>query len=610
MENTIHTFHIPVMGTGFSIDSPIKVARYGISSVISLVDDTLIEEMRKYYCEKFGEVYQAITKSDHDYRAKRITEYLNLVDRIVKKQFEELKASAFEMGTEITKYFELLPETSPLKKLYHAMLKTSDPKQKKEIQDQLRDSVRMGSIDVNIMTKLDRVYYDKDGKSLGQEFSDALAALRGYAQSTLKSAMVFSAGINQRLYSYTAEFKDFYADKTGEFKKKIVLKVSDYRSSIIQGKFFAKKGLWVSEYRIESGLNCGGHAFPSDGYLMGPILKEFRDKKDELIASLHKVYNEALKLKNRFTFPKPHKVKLTAQGGIGTAHEDRFLREHFKVESTGWGTPFLLCPEVTNVEDETFEKLVQAGEDDLYLSQVSPVGVPFNTLKNNSFELEKQRRIQEGHPGSPCPRNHLCFDTEFTDKPICVASRQYQKLKLAQLEKLGLSKEKYEEQKAKILDKDCLCYHLGNGVLMKNGIIENGSRPSSICPGPNLAYYSKIVSLKEMVDHIYGRISILNKGFRSNLFLKELGIYVEHFVKELKKCLPEITDRQLKHFEGYKQKMLEAIEYYKELFPKMIEDTQGYHKRCMEELQKFKQNLENTFFQKQESVQKEEKTSV
>ena len=68
------------MGTGFSIDTPVKVAKYGISSVISLVDDVLIEEMRKYYCQKTGENYVPITKYDEDYRARRITAYLDLVD--------------------------------------------------------------------------------------------------------------------------------------------------------------------------------------------------------------------------------------------------------------------------------------------------------------------------------------------------------------------------------------------------------------------------------------------------------------------------------------------------------------------------------------------------
>ena len=51
---------------------------------------------------------------------------------------------------------------------------------------------------------------------------------------------------------------------------------------MIQGNFLAKKGLWVSEYRIESGLNCGGHAFATDGFLLGPILEEFHQKKEQL----------------------------------------------------------------------------------------------------------------------------------------------------------------------------------------------------------------------------------------------------------------------------------------------------------------------------------------
>jgi len=69
-------------------------------------------------------------------------------------------------------------------------------------------------------------------------------------------------------------------------KKKIILKVSDFRSAIIQGNFFAKKGLWVSEYRIESGLNCGGHAFATDGFLLGPILEEFKQKRNNLYIRL------------------------------------------------------------------------------------------------------------------------------------------------------------------------------------------------------------------------------------------------------------------------------------------------------------------------------------
>ncbi len=75
------------------------------------------------------------------------------------------------------------------------------------------------------------------------------------------------------------EFKDFFPDANGEMKKKIILKVSDHRSSEIQGRFLAKLGLWASEFRIESGLNCGGHAFASKGFLLGVVLEEFKEKK-------------------------------------------------------------------------------------------------------------------------------------------------------------------------------------------------------------------------------------------------------------------------------------------------------------------------------------------
>ena len=88
-----HSFHIPVLGLGYSIDSPINVAPYGISSVISLVDDTLIESMREFYCRKFDIPFQEISDKIEDFRAKRITAYLNLIDEIVTRKFEDLKAS-------------------------------------------------------------------------------------------------------------------------------------------------------------------------------------------------------------------------------------------------------------------------------------------------------------------------------------------------------------------------------------------------------------------------------------------------------------------------------------------------------------------------------------
>ncbi len=205
----------------------------------------------------------------------------------------------------------------------------------------LTNRMRPGSIDVNIMVKLDRIYHDNI-LPITDEFSDAKTALRGYAESSLESAIVFSAGINQRLFHYMTRFKDFYRDKTGKIKKKIILKVSDFRSALIQGKFLAKKGLEVYEFRIESGLNCGGHAFPSNGFLLPSLLKEFKEKRDGLTTKFLPLIQKYYK-KMGWEYPEKAltaRPVITVQGGIGTHGEDRRLREQFGMDLTGWASPF------------------------------------------------------------------------------------------------------------------------------------------------------------------------------------------------------------------------------------------------------------------------------
>ena len=163
--------------------------------------------------------------------------------------------------------------------------------------------------------------------------------------------------------------------------KKIIVKVSDYRSALIQGKYLAKKGIWVSEFRIESGLNCGGHAFATEGYLLGPVLEEFKTNKKELIETLFEIYKAALQKKSSKTLTSAPDMAITVQGGIGTHEEDEFLHRYYHVESTGWGTPFLLVPEATTVDESTLELLMAAKEKDVVLSHVSPLGVRFYSLK-------------------------------------------------------------------------------------------------------------------------------------------------------------------------------------------------------------------------------------
>jgi len=590
-----HTFHIPVMGTGFTLDTPLKVAKYGISSVISLVDDTLIEYVRKFYCDHYKEEYIAITKKDDDCRARRITAYLNLIDRIVKKQVDELKNSAFKKGSEITKYFELLPETSPLKKLYKTMLATKDQPTKEKLQNELRENIEPGSIDVNIMTKLDATNYGPDNEALPEEFSDALAALRGYAKSTLSSALVLSAGFNRKLYGYLENFKDFYCDKAGQIKKKIVLKVSDHRSCITQGKFLAKKGLWVSEYRIESGLNCGGHAFVSKGILLGPILEEMSNKKDELVSGIRKAYQEAVKLKDKLLGDNPPEPKITIQGGIGTFEEDQFLQDYYHVDGTGWATPFLLVPEAVAVDEPTLEKLRLAEEDDVYVSDVSPIGVPFLNLRGSFSDLAQEKRMQEGHPGSSCPKKHLRFNSEFTERPICVAARQYQKLKLEQIEKFPGQEPVVTPED--VVVKTCICHDLGAGILLKNNIkTKEKELNSAVCPGPNIAYFSKIMTLEEMAGHIYGRFNALNEKYRPHMFIKELAMYMDNMVTQIKKCKCTLTKKQILYFSEFKKNLLDGVVYYQDLFAKALAGAKENRKKTLEELKGFKEKIESLEF--------------
>src|SRR5512146_3186655 len=108
-----HTFHVAVMGIGFTIDTPLRVSRYGISSVISLVDDVLIEQVRRDLCARIGEPYEPIEDSEDDVRARRIARYLDLVQREARRAFEELRRSSFDDPRGIRRYLELLPEEAP-----------------------------------------------------------------------------------------------------------------------------------------------------------------------------------------------------------------------------------------------------------------------------------------------------------------------------------------------------------------------------------------------------------------------------------------------------------------------------------------------------------------
>lgn len=202
-------------------------------------------------------------------------------------------------------------------------------------------------------------------------------------------------------------------------QKKIILKVSDYRSALIQSRYLAKKGLEVYEYRIESGVNCGGHAFLEAKKLMPDVLREFVAKKSELFATTSDMIAKfsqsaagravaeslltrkaardvaekdgaekaAVKISAMGMLtkivPPNAPARITAQGGLCTA-EDVDATLALGADGVGVGTPFLLVPQATSADDETRRLLATATSADVQLSHASPLGIPFMNLRTSS----------------------------------------------------------------------------------------------------------------------------------------------------------------------------------------------------------------------------------
>jgi hypothetical protein len=505
-----------------------------------------------------------------------------MLDDIVTEKFEAFKEEISKNKTALANFVDMLPNSSELKSGLENFLNQKDGIAS-SIKSFIEKHLSPGNIDVNIMTKVDKDNF-KNRQQLPVIYNDAHASLRGFAKSRLTSSMVLSAGMNPRLYSYIEEFEDFYPDKEGNIKKKIILKVSDFRSAMIQGNFLAKKGLWVSEYRIESGLNCGGHAFATEGLLLGPILEEFRQKKHELIESSHILMNKALEQKGKFSVAQPPQMKITVQGGVGTAEEHEFLLNTYHVDSIGWGSPFLLVPEATSVDHETRKLLLESKEKDFYISNLSPLGVPFNTVRGSSNEIIRHQKQTKNRYGSSCPKKLLALSKEYSPEGICTASKKYQELKLQELEteKHEISSEIYQKKRENITEKACLCVGLVNAAYLENELDIKGEKQGVvICPGPNLAYFDKEVSLAEMVKHIYGRNNVISNKNRPNMFINEMKMYIDYLKKDIEDFSGKITAGQIKKWKNFKENLLEGIVYYESLLEKTDFFKTDLNIRCL-----------------------------
>ena len=524
----VHKIHIPVMGICYTADTPIRVAHLGITSVISLVDDGLLEEYRMAYAERLG----LDLGSPQTTRIGRIRSYLDFVADEVERKFTRLCAERIDGGSDKDLYFLMLPLDSRLRVEYDGVFaKTGLSRIAAEAA--LTEKMQPGEIQANIMVGLN---HDEA----------AFDAVRGFAASKVKGALVLSAGVNLAVFEEIAKCKDFYRTRDKAPSKKIILKVSDYRSALVQGRYLAKKGLEVYEYRIESGVNCGGHAFFESGKLLLDVVREFVEKRRELFETTRGM------IEKTGNVPPSAPARITAQGGLCTP-EDIETVMSLGIDGVGVGTPFLLVPQATSMDKATRRMLVAAAPKDVYVSHASPLGIPFVNLRTSTAAELCRKKVEEFFapeteksgaselkPGFPCRQHYLCQKVPGFDHPVCRASREYVMQRLAEIDKLEKEelctrksivsydscseiRQKYDALRRETLERECICRFLGNAgreeLREKNPslhyqpecvAVARGSQPArvrepvTICPNSDIGYFDREYTLFEMMRHLYG----------------------------------------------------------------------------------------------------------
>lgn len=89
-----------------------------------------------------------------------------------------------------------------------------------------------------------------------------------------------------------------------------------------------------------------------------------------------------------------------------------------------------------------------------------------------------------------------------------------------------------------------------------------------------------------MVGHIYGKVNLLNDTYRSNMFIKELGMYVDYFKDLLQGPVANVKEEKRRN--TFQQNLLGGIAYYKELFQQHFTES-----NALSELKIFLEEVRN-----------------
>jgi hypothetical protein len=100
---------------------------------------------------------------------------------------------------------------------------------------------------------------------------------------------------------------------------------------------------------------------------------------------------------------------------------------------------------------------------------------------------------------------------------------------------------------------------------------------TAVCCGVNITSFDRVSSLKDMVDHIYGRASIIRSYDRPHMFVTELSLYYTFLVKQIDKRDLGLVSYPKNYFADFCKNLLEGIAYYREksedLFAECLESS-------------------------------------
>ena len=78
-------------------------------------------------------------------------------------------------------------------------------------------------------------------------------------------------------------------------------------------------------------------------------------------------------------------------------------------------------------------------------------------------------------------------------------------------------------------------------------------------------------------------------------FVSELKMYIDYLGKEIRKTLPTPSPKQLEYLNFFKTNLLDGIQYYKDLIPKLKHESEVYCKTMTQELHLLLDSLELLF---------------